>query len=234
MSRVFAALIRHGDYHQLPETPSAHQPFALNSEGEGQAIQGAEVLRRDAAANDWTIDTVIDSSRLLRGWQTATLIAESLGTAASNAFSVAGFDDLAERGLGSAANLSVGRIEEILDQDPRFERPPRDWKSNSRYRLPLQGAESLLEAGSRVAAHLESRMRAVQDLASRDTLKIFVGHGAAFRHAAYHLGVLSYEQISALSMYHVQPVYLEYQGVAQWRHVQGDWKVRQSIAEPLD
>ena len=39
MPRLIAALIRHGDYRKLPDTPSAHQPFPLNAEGEAQAAE---------------------------------------------------------------------------------------------------------------------------------------------------------------------------------------------------
>ena len=46
MPRLIAALIRHGDYHQLARTPSAHQPFALNLAGREQARAGAGMLAR--------------------------------------------------------------------------------------------------------------------------------------------------------------------------------------------
>ena len=41
MARLFAALIRHGEYAQLPDTPSAHQPFALTDKGRAQAYDAA-------------------------------------------------------------------------------------------------------------------------------------------------------------------------------------------------
>ena len=119
-------------------------------------------------------------------------------------------DALAERGLGSAANLTIAAIEAVIREDPRFEEPPADWKSNSRFRLPLQGAESLLQAGERVAAHITRQMQVLARQTRPDTLKLFVGHGAAFRHAAYHMGIRTFEQIAQLSMYHAQPVFLEY------------------------
>ncbi|MEN8175849.1 MAG: histidine phosphatase family protein [Pseudomonadota bacterium] len=233
-ARLIAALIRHGDYHQLPDTPSAHQPFGLTPEGEKQARDAAAHLRRAIRDKGWSLAPSLDCSRLLRAWQTASLIAGELEFPEPPRLEE--FDALAERGVGSsAANLTRGQIEAVLRADPRFADPPAGWKSDSHYRLPLQGAESLLEAGERVAAHLAERMEALRETAGRDTLKLFVGHGAAFRHAAYHLGVLDFGQVARLSMYHARPVYLEYlpiEGV--WHHLGGEWKLRAGGDEPVD
>lgn len=231
--RLIAALIRHGDYHQLAGAPSAHQPFPLNEAGEAQATAAAEKLRAAMEEHGWWLYPLIDSSRLLRGWQTASLLAERLASEHTTP-GVESFDQLAERGLGSAANLTVEQVEQVLAADPRFEPPPADWKSNSHYRLPLQGAESLLEAGERVAGHLQRRMEELRRHARDDTLKLFVGHGAAFRHAAYHLGVLKFDEIARLSMYHADPLYLELMPDGEWRHVAGRWKVRAAAETPMD
>ena len=225
MARLIAALIRHGDYHQLPDTPSAHQPFPLNSEGETQAQAGVQLLHDVIVRNDWTLVPAIDSSRLLRAWQTAGVFADGLAGLAASTPQIGSFDALAERNVGCLANLTIAQIETILHQDPRFPDPPAEWKANSHYRLPLQGAESLLEAGIRVAGHLSQAMTALPP-DEHDRVKVFVGHGAAFRHAAYHLGVLAFEQLRELSMFHCQPVFIEYLAGGQWRHVEGDWKVR--------
>jgi broad specificity phosphatase PhoE len=234
MPRLIAALIRHGDYRQLPETPSAHQPFPLTAEGEVQAQQAAAALREAVDNNGWILSPSVDSSQLLRAWQTAQIISAKLVDLFPTPPELIGFDDLAERGLGSAANLTIGQIEAVVRQDPRFSELPADWKSNSRFRLPLQGAESLLEAGERVAAHLNRQMETLAESAKTDTLKLFIGHGAAFRHAAYHLGVLAYEQIAQLSMHHAQPVFLEYLPGGEWRHICGEWKVRTRHSEYSD
>jgi broad specificity phosphatase PhoE len=225
MARLIAALVRHGDYQQLPDTPSAHQPFPLNSEGETHAREGAQVLHDMIVQNGWTLEPFIDSSRMLRAWQTATIFADRLAGLAASAPSVESYDALAERGVGCLANLTSAQIEAVLQQDPRFSDPPADWKADSHYRLPLQGAESLLEAGERVAGHLSQSMQALPP-GEGDRVKIFVGHGAAFRHAAYHLGVLALEQLRQLSMFHCQPVLIEYLPGGQWRHIGGEWKVR--------
>lgn len=226
MARLFAALIRHGEYAQLPDTPSAHQPFALTDKGRAQAYDAAAALYAMIEKNAWSLISTIDSSRLLRGWQTAQLISSRLQTLGLSESRVDSFDALAERSVGCAANLSVDRIAEIIHQDPRYPDPPVDWKANSHYRLPLQGAESLLEAGERVASHLVSRMNALRGEITSDSLKLFVGHGAAFRHAAFQLGILKFQQIAQLSMYHSRPVYLEYLPDRSWRHVDGEWKNR--------
>jgi len=225
MARLIAALVRHGDYHQLPDTPSAHQPFPLNSEGETQAREGAQVLQDMIVQNDWALIPAIDSSRMLRAWQTATIFADRLAELASSTPSIESYDALAERGVGCLANLTSAQIEAVLQQDPRVSSPPTDWKADSHYRLPLQGAESLLEAGERIADHLSQSMEALAP-DDHDRVKIFVGHGAAFRHAAYHLGVLALEQLRQLSMFHCQPVMIEYLPGRQWCHIGGEWKVR--------
>jgi 2,3-bisphosphoglycerate-dependent phosphoglycerate mutase len=234
MARLIAALIRHGDYRQLADTPSAHQPFPLTAEGEDQSLQAASAIRDALDKQGWTLSAKIDSSRLLRAWQTAHIICDSLADCLPLPAELDSFDALAERSLGSAANLSIARIESIIREDPRFTELPADWKSNSHFRLPLQGAESLMQAGERVADHLQQQMQALADSASTDSLRLFVGHGAAFRHAAHHLGLLSFEQIAQLSMYHAQPVYIEYLPGNGWRHIEGEWKIRSQHSEYTD
>ena len=205
MSRFIAALIRHAEYQQLPDTPSAHQPFPLTGKGREQAHRAVGKLQQDAARHGWGIAEELHSSQLLRAWETANIIAEQL----EGTHTVTAFAELAERSVGSAANLTLQQIEDVVNEDPRYAPLPEDWKSNSRFCLPLQGAESLVQAGERVAAHLKFAMQLLKEQASEDTVKVFVGHGAAMRHAAYSLGVLRFEDIARLSMYHAEPVYFE-------------------------
>ena len=233
MGRRIAAIIRHGDYHQLSKAPSAHQPFPLNIEGENQSRGAADIIGNMLATHGWQLNTIIDTSQMLRGWQTARIIADSLMKNDVLELQLESFDELAERSVGCAANLTADQIQQIIHDDPRYPELPENWKSNSEYRLPLQGAESLLQAGERVAAHLVRRMSELP-VEETDVLKLFVGHGAAFRHAAYHLGVLEYEQIARLSMYHGQPVFLEYLDDSRWRHIEGEWKVRAANSEYRD
>jgi 2,3-bisphosphoglycerate-dependent phosphoglycerate mutase len=226
MPRLIAAIVRHGAYRQLPDTPSAHQPFPLVAEGERQAREAAARLRRLLGEQRLALCPEVDSSQLLRGWQTAGIMLQELQDLFPKPPELNGFDNLAERCVGSAANLSITQIEAAVREDPRYPELPPDWKSDSRFRLPLQGAESLLEAGGRVAGHLRERMADLAATARHDTLKLFVGHGAAFRHAAHHLGVLQFDDIRRLSMYHARPVLLEYRSDGPWRHAGGEWKVR--------
>jgi 2,3-bisphosphoglycerate-dependent phosphoglycerate mutase len=221
MSGHIAALVRHGDYHQLADVPSAQQPFALTDEGRAQAEKGAAELMEIIAAHGWSMYPGIDSSNMLRAWQTAQIFARVCGSKL-----VASFDSLAERGLGCAANLTLTQIENILQDDPRYPPPPRNWKADSHYRLPLQGAESLIEAGRRVADHIERRMAELDDAGGSGEVGVFVGHGAAFRYAAFHLGALEMDRIADLSMHHGRPLLLESGANGRWRHVAGDWKLR--------
>jgi len=234
MARLIAAIIRHGDYRQQADTPSAHQPFPLTSKGETQARQAAVTLRQAIENNAWTLASEVDSSQLLRAWQTAQLINNELADIFPNPPQLNSFDALAERGVGSAANLSISEIEAIIREDPRFPELPAGWKSDSHFRLPLQGAESLLDAGERVATHMKQQMAALAEHRTTDTLKLFIGHGAAFRHAAHHLGLLAFEEIAWLSMYHAEPIFLEYQTESSWQHIAGEWKVRKKHSEHTD
>jgi len=234
MPRYIAALIRHGDYHQLARTPSAHQPFALNSAGREHARTGARALHKIIRKNEWTLMNTIDCSRMQRAWQSARIIADYLQSKVGEEFTLGEYDALAERGVGSAANLSTRQIEEILHRDCRYTDPPANWKADSFYRLPLQGAESLLDAGIRVAAHLNEQMASIPEHVEKDVVKLFVGHGAAFRHAAFHLGVLEFEQLSKLSMHHGGALFLEFNPQSEWRHIAGEWKQRTPKSEFID
>ena len=226
MPRLIAALVRHGDYRQLPDTPSAHQPFPLTDKGKQQACSAATKLQDEARGQGWNIAGELHSSQLLRAWETACIVAEHL----EGMHTVSAFADLAERSMGSAANLTLKQIETTVREDPRYEPLPEDWKSNSHFCLPLQGAESLMQAGTRVAGHLRTTMQQLEQQSREDTVKIFVGHGAAIRHAAHALGVLGFEETAQLSMYHAEPVYIEYTETG-WEHVAGKWKVRDQVTE---
>lgn len=227
MPRWIAALVRHGEYEQPPEVPSSHLPHPLTESGRDQARRGAEEILARAEEENWWIAPVIDSSRMLRAWQTAETMRNRLQTALARKFRVEEFPELAERSVGAAANLTLEEIERVLLRDPRYDPPPEDWKRNSHYRLPLQAAESLLESGVRVARHLEARLSDLEVGKGEGTLKIFVGHGGSFRHGALELGVLDVEEIPRLSMFHCCPIYLERTSRGRWAHLSGEWKVRE-------
>lgn len=226
MPRLIAALVRHAHYQQLADTPSAHQPFPLTDEGRRQARECAVKLHQEARQQGWTIADAIHSSQLLRAWETARIMADNL----AGRYTINAFAELAERSVGSVSNLTIHQIEAVIREDPRYDPLPEDWKSNSRFCLPLPGAESLLQAGGRVADHLQWAMQQLAEQVREDTVKIFVGHGAAIRHAAYVLGVLRFEEIARLSMYHAEPVYVEYNETG-WARVAGRWKIRDRTVE---
>lgn len=219
------ALVRHGEYEQPPGVPSAHLPHPLTAKGRAQAQATATALAEFARCHELSLVRV-DCSRMLRAWQSATLIAEALRQPPPLEV-----EALAERSLGAVANLSVKRIEAIIDSDPRFAVPPTNWKRDPDYRVPFQGAETLMEAGSRLACYLQD---SADRLRTKRGLVVCVGHGGSFRHAAHQLGVLSRDQVARVSMHHGQPVYLEHRARAdelqrieyRWTHVAGKWKAR--------
>ncbi len=226
MTRLIA-LIRHGDYEQLADTPSALQPYPLTPEGREEVRQQARRWGAWLRAEGIQLNPDVHSSTLLRAWQTAQVYMDELADCFMAAPELTSFSDLCERRVGSAANLTTVEIERVLTLDPRFEPAPPGWKSDSHYRLPLEGAESLLDAGARVAGHLRLCARA-EDRG----LQLVFGHGAAFRHAAYHLNVMEFDDIKRFSMYHGRPVVLAQNPVSGWRHHSGDWKLRQRTERP--
>jgi 2,3-bisphosphoglycerate-dependent phosphoglycerate mutase len=209
---------------------SAHLPYPLVREGEQQAADAVDVLVDKAIEDKLHMDPVVDASILLRAWQTAGIIARGLSDKLSRAFEVHQFGALTERSVGAAANLTIDQIAAVIADDPRNEPLPDDWRRDSSIRLPFPGAESLVEAGRRVAAHLVSRVRELRASQERDCLKVIVGHGGSIRHAALELGVLSPDEVAQLSMDHCAPVYLECRQDGSWEHVGGSWKERRQPA----
>ncbi|MCO8122198.1 histidine phosphatase family protein [Stieleria sp. TO1_6] len=227
MSERICILLRHGDYHQLAHTPSAHQPFPLNANGQAQAEAGVESVRRLVQQQGWSIQPEVHSSILLRAWQTARIIVDGLPECER----IIETDQLTERCVGSGANLTKQQIERVIDQDPRYASLPANWKSDSQFRLPFVGAESLLDAGRRVADYIE---RTMQRVSGDGQAVLFIGHGASFRHAAHCLGVLSLDRVSSLSMYHARPVALALSADGHWHHAGGDWKPRHAATQYTD
>jgi len=217
------ALIRHGDYHQRKGAPSAFQPFSLTPKGTEQAHQCVELIRNFCLQSGRNIHPQIHTSVLLRAWQTAKILANGLLPAQALLVET---PLLGERCVGSLANLTAAEIEAVIKQDPRYPTQPKGWKSDSYYQLPYPGAESLMQAGSRVADYLNQLVSDSSDNAN--TVHIVVGHGAAFRHAAHLLGTLEFNQIAMFSMYHATPVFLRRDADLDWHHHSGEWKRRQS------
>ena len=61
--------------------------------------------------------------------------------------------------------------------------------------------------------------------ASTKQVKLFVGHGASIRHAAFHMNVIAFSDIKRLSMHYGHPVVLEFVG-DKTTQLFGDWKQR--------
>jgi len=253
MAKRILAWIRHGEYAQPPGVPSAHLPHGLTPVGREQARAAAHLVWQFASQHALTLDTAVDCSRLLRAWETADVMARELERLGSPQLTLREVDALMERGLGAAANLDIEQIEAVLAADPRHETPPPGWKRDAHYVLPLPGAESLAQAGERLARHVRARMRALQansalatdrssstaagDEGAPATLTLFVGHGGAFRHAASVLGLLATADLQRLSMQHGAPIFFEFHpgrdGDAageRWARVAGDWRERPANA----
>tara|TARA_B100000745_G_C20151739_1_gene394865 strand:- start:670 stop:1359 length:690 start_codon:yes stop_codon:yes gene_type:complete len=226
----YLAFIRHGSYQQQAHCPSAFQPYPLTSEGREQAKKCAASLLDMASQLSVAIAPQLHCSVLLRAWETASIIGAELHRSLGHPPSLLSSEQLNERCVGSLANLTVQQIEQVLKDDPRFDSPPSGWKSNSDYRLPVPGAESLMDSGERVANYCR---QLVASDSHAESLQLVVGHGASMRHAAYLLGILSRSDISKLSMYHATPVVLKYDGKI-WKHVAGDWKVRAKHSALID
>jgi len=235
-----AVFIRHGDYQQQLDTPSALQPFPLSPLGEQQAQSVATTLEAFCHTHGLQVSPHIHSSCLLRAWQTADVIAKRLDSSLVSSLPLASSltptaprkakslhvqesQALCERSMGSLANLNAAAIEDILRNDPRYPMPPKHWKSDSYYALPYPDAESLMQAGQRVANYIDEVMCGLPKHAG--FLQIFVGHGAAFRHAACHKHMLDFEDIARLSMFHAKPIFFNVTK-DYWQHQAGDWKIR--------
>ncbi|WP_298822292.1 histidine phosphatase family protein [uncultured Roseibium sp.] len=233
MNDRFIILLRHGAYRQKPGTPSALQPFDLTETGKAQAKAAGLELAELARAESWQLSPQIFCSRQLRSWQTATLLGKTISETTGRTFEITETEALAERSVGALANLTIPEIEHVLMEDPRHEAPPENWKSDSHYKLPVQGAESLMEAGARVAEFLQKRVETMPHVSGK-TAQICVGHGAALRHAAHHLGILSFPEIRKVSMHHAKAVVLRYSPNAGWSHHTGTWKERQVLELTMD
>jgi broad specificity phosphatase PhoE len=233
---LFAALIRHANYEQPPGVPSAHLLHPLTGDGERQARDLAGQLLELASEHGSGLADVVDTSPLLRAWQTAQIVATTLSSLGQPSLRLSQCSALCERSLGAAANLTIEQVRAQLERDPRCTSLPADWKTATDYALPVPGAESLRAAGFRVAQHLQASMRQLADTTRAPTLKLFVGHGAAFRYGAYALGVLPLTEVPRLSMHHCRPVVLRYTPDGAFEHVSGHWKTRAAgaLEQPLD
>lgn len=213
--------LRHSEYEQPEGIPSAVLPHPIkNPEGFEQAEKGARDIIDFIKKEGISIPKVIESSSVLRAFQTAKVIAEQLEKEFGEKIEITQSDSLVERIVGAMANLTVSEIEEVISKDPRLDNPPKGWKSNKYYRLPFIGSESLDDAGKRVSKYvIDNPFNVQQDF------RVIIGHGASFRHASCELGILEETDIPALSMHYAHPLFFK-RNKKSWDLVKGSWKIR--------
>lgn len=213
--------LRHSIYHQPEGLPSAHLPYSITQVGKQQAKFAADKIIDFHRKNQLKFPSEIECSTLLRAYETAKVIAEEIELVIGDEIRIKQSPFLCERSMGSMANLSVKEIEAIIKNDLRFDSPPKGWKSSATYRLPYVGAESLEDAGKRVANYILNPTKN-----SNQAYRILVGHGASFRHAAKEMGILKSDEIAKLSMHYAEPLAFEYNDNT-WHKVFGKWKIRE-------
>lgn len=222
--RRVAVLVRHGHFERPDETASAHSLLPLSETGHAQAAAAAAEIAARCAEQGLQIDKRIEASQLLRAWQTAGVLAERLTEHTGTEHHVIQRDEMIERGLGSAANLTFPRIRELVEADPRLGPLPEDWRRTPEFRLPLPGAESLMDAGKRTAARIAQSIDSIPADDPRDLARLFVAHSGCLRHAAVVLGAIDVRQVSGLSMDFVQAVMVERGAEGSWRIVGGEFR----------
>ncbi|MBN2647623.1 MAG: histidine phosphatase family protein [Thiotrichales bacterium] len=232
MKRCYLAFLRHAHYHQQPQTPSALQPYSLTPEGIEQSQTAGKTLRKLLKHQEWELHPLLFCSPLLRSWQTARELQPYL----KGHCQISTHSALNERSVGSLANLSHQQIEAVLEQDPRCAPLPPHWKHNADFCLPVEGAESLMQAGARLSQFLSQTLTQVITSAQNNhQLVVMVGHAAAFRYAAYQLGLLEKAEIGRYSMHYAQPMVFECRlknHQLELELLAGKWKARPESEKP--
>jgi 2,3-bisphosphoglycerate-dependent phosphoglycerate mutase len=224
--RRVAAFVRHGHFDRPENVASAHSLFPLSQRGREQARRAADPILELCEEMGLELDPRIESSQLLRAWETANLIAESLTMRTGKRFHVLQRDELVERGLGSCANMTFAAIRAMLSHDPRLGTLPENWRRMPEFRLPVQGAESLMQAGARTATRVATSLDSIPAEDSRDLMRLFVAHSGCLRHAAVQLGAVDVRVVSGLSMDFTQAVFVEKVPNGDWVHIAGQFKKR--------
>ena len=222
--RRVAGFVRHGHFDRPDSTASAHLPLPLSDEGRRQARACAIPILESSRELALELDPVIEASQLLRAWQTATLLAEELEARTGTRFRVATRTELVERSLGSCSNLRFDQIAAVLAEDPRLDPLPQGWRRIPEFRLPVLGAESLMQAGARTATRVATSLDTIPDADARNVLRLFVAHSGCLRHAAVQLGALDVRVVPRLSMDFAQAVLVEKMPNGDWVQVTGQWK----------
>ena len=224
--RRIAAFVRHGHFDRPEGVASAHSLFPLSERGRDQARHAVDPILELCEEMGLELDSRIEASQLLRAWETANLIAESLTARTNKRFHVLQRDELVERGLGSCANMTFDEIRAILAADPRLGILPVGWRRMPEFRLPVQGAESLMQAGARTATRVATSLASIPVEDPRDLMRLFVAHSGCLRHAAVQLGALDVRVVPGLSMDFAQAVFVEKLPNGDWVHIAGQFKKR--------
>jgi 2,3-bisphosphoglycerate-dependent phosphoglycerate mutase len=224
--RRIAAFVRHGHFHRPEGVASAHSLFPLSEKGREQARHAADPILELCEELGVELDQRIETSQLLRAWETANWIAESLATRTGKRFHVLARDELVERGLGSCANMTFDAIRAMLAADPRLGILPENWRRMPEFRLPVQGAESLMQAGARTATRVATSLDSIPAEDPRDLMRLFVAHSGCLRHAAVQLGAIDVRVVPGLSMDFAQAVFVEKLPNGDWVHIAGQFKKR--------
>jgi 2,3-bisphosphoglycerate-dependent phosphoglycerate mutase len=222
--RRVAGFIRHGHFDRPDNTASAHLPLPLSEKGRAQARTCATAILEFSEELVLELDPVIEASQLLRAWQTATILAAELEARTGTHFRVVTRSELVERSLGSCSNLRFDQIAALLAEDPRLDRLPQGWRRIPEFRLPVLGAESLMQAGARTATRVAASLDSIPDTDGRNVLRLFVAHSGCLRHATVQLGALDVRVVPQLSMDFAQTVLIEKMPNGDWVQVAGQWK----------
>lgn len=222
--RRVAGFVRHGHFDRPAGTASAHSLLPLSARGREQVIAASDRILEYCEEFGLELDARIESSQLLRAWESANLIAEGLASRTGRRFHVIQRDELIERGLGSCANMTFDQIDAAIAADPRLGPLPQGWRRMPEFRLPVQGAESLMLAGARTAARVAASLGSIPLDDRRDVLRLFVAHGGCLRHAVVQLGALDVRAAPGLSMDFAQTILIEKMSQGDWVHLAGQFR----------
>jgi len=224
MSRLIAVFMRHAALKQPAGVPGTNLPFPLTAAGESQASKAAARLHALADKMDCKIDDDIECSPNQGAWQTAAILAEDLEETTFRGYRAVERAELAGRSLGSAGNLKTAQLDALIAEDPRFTKPPKNWLTQTNYRSPFAGAETLGAAGERVGDYVRRRVEEMWPHLTGDTLKLFIGDSSALIHAAAHLGAIPDKRAPQLSLANASWALIEFRASGRCTLLSADWR----------
>jgi 2,3-bisphosphoglycerate-dependent phosphoglycerate mutase len=224
MSRFIAVFMRHGALKQPAGIVGGNLPFPLTAAGENQAADAGQRLAALADEMNFKVDDDLECSPNEGVWQTAAIIGEELEDLTHRSYRALERAEMSGRSLGSAANLKAAQIKSLIEEDLRFTNAPKDWLSNSDYRPPFAGVETLGAAGERLGGFIRQRTGEMWPHLTGDTLKVFLGHGSALLHAAAYLGVLPAKRAARLALPHAGWALIEFNAAGQCSLLSADWR----------